>query len=212
MRIGIVLACLLLPCAGLAQVQPEEASGKFRVEGDTLYYDGEAARDPKNTEIETEDVDEMLALLRANEGITALWLNSVGGGVWAGQEMARLVMDFDLDTRVSGECSSSCVTVFLAGKVRTLERGGKLGFHQRSWAAEAMQSYFDAWRQDEGWETPFDFSSWVYEDTQSEIHKEMTYMISRGVDPVFAIETKRMRSTIWFPTRAELLAAGVLHE
>ncbi|SMX40878.1 hypothetical protein [Maliponia aquimaris] len=206
-----VLICLV-PVLAMAESQQQEASGKFRIEGSTLFYDGEAARDPKNTEIESEDVDELLALLRVNDGITELWLNSVGGGVWAGQEMARLVMDFELDTRVTGECSSSCVTVFLAGARRTLERGGKLGFHQRSWSAEAMRTYYDSWRQDEGWETPFDFASWVYEDTQSEIHKEMTYMISRGVDPAFAIETKRMRSTIWFPSRAELLAAGVLHE
>jgi hypothetical protein len=207
-----LLICLMGPALAAAESQQDQGSGKFRVEGGTLFYDGEAARDPKNTEIETEDVDEMLALLRAKDGINELWLNSVGGGVWAGQEMARLVMDFELNTRVTGECSSSCVTVFLAGARRALERGGKLGFHQRSWSAEAMGTYYEAWRQDEGWDSPFDFASWIYGDTQSEIHKEMTYMISRGVDAGFAIETKRTRSSIWFPTRAELLAAGVLHE
>lgn len=207
----VVLMCLVFPVFAAAESE-EEASGKFHIEDSVLRYDTEIARDSQNREIESADVDEMLALLRSNGGLTELWLNSTGGSVWAGQEMARLVMDFELDTRVSGECSSSCVTVFLGGGRRVVDRGGKLGFHQRSWSAEAMRSYYDAWREDEDWGSPFDFSSWVYEDTQSEIHKEMTFIMSRGVDPAFAIETKRMRSTIWFPTRAELGAAGVLHE
>jgi hypothetical protein len=207
-----ILVCLVWPVLAIAQGEAEAVSGKFRIDGTTLIYDTEAARDPDNREIESEDVDEMLALLRDNADLTELALNSTGGSVWAGQEMARLVMDFEMNTRVAGECSSSCVTVFLGGTRRMVERGGKLGFHQRSWSAEAMQSYYEAWHTDEEWATPFDFSSWVYEDTQTEIHNEMTFMMSRGVDPAFAIETKRLRSAIWFPTRAELAQAGVLHE
>ncbi|MCA0952884.1 hypothetical protein LCM16_02225 [Mameliella alba] len=212
MLIRSVFVALAMPVLALAESQPDEVSGKFRVEGATLYYDSDSAREEDAREILSEDVDEMLTLLRAHPELSEIWLNSTGGSVWAGQEMARLVMDFELNTRVSRECSSSCVTVFLGGGRRVLERGGKLGFHQRSWSADAMQSYYDAWREDEAWQTAFDFASWVYEDAQSEIYKEMTYMISRGVDPAFAIETKRLRSTIWFPSRAELAAAGVLHE
>jgi hypothetical protein len=124
--------------------------------------------------------------------------------------MARIVQDYELDTLVDGECSSSCVTIFLAGQAREMSRGSKIGFHQRSWSADGTQSYYDRWREDEGWDTPFDFASWVYQDTQSETWKELTFMISRGVDPEFAIETKRMRSGIWFPGRRKLEQAGVL--
>ena len=212
MLFRIVLICLVLPGLALAQSEMEAASGKFRIEGATLHYDTSASRDPASREIESEDIEEMLGHLRDNADVTELWLNSTGGSVWAGQELARLVMDFELDTRVSGECSSSCVTVFLGGASRVLERGGKLGFHQRSWSAQAMQSYYKAWSGDEDWETPFDFASWVYEDTQGEIHKELVFMMSRGVDPAFAIETKRTRGAIWFPPRVDLAAAGVLRE
>lgn len=208
----IVLTCIAVPFLAEAEAeadrQPE--NGKFHVEGPVLIYDTEAAPDPDDREIQNGDLDDLLEILRGTEGIRSLRLNSTGGSVWAGSEMARVVIDFELDTVVEGECSSSCVSIFLGGTRRELARGGKLGFHQRSWSPGAMESYYDKYAGEEGWETPFDFASWVYEDTQSELFKEMSFMQSRGVALEFAIETKRLRSTTWFPSRRELVQAGVL--
>ncbi len=210
--LAIVLTVFLPGTPSLAQEPPEPPSGKFTVQGSTLVYDTEAASDEANREIENEDVAEMLEALRATPGIRTLKLNSTGGSVWAGNEMSRVVVDFDLNTVVEGECSSSCVTVFLGGERRTMTRGSKIGFHQRSWAAGAIEAYYDSWRAEENWDTPFDFASWVYQDTQTETFKDLTYMIGRGVDAAFAIETKRLRSGTWFPTRQTMLEAGVLTE
>ena len=204
-----ILTCVFLPgFAGAAE--DVSANPKFTVDGPVLVYDTEAAVKPADREIQNDDVDTMLQLLRGNLNVTTVKLNSTGGSVWAGQEIARMVTDYELDTVVEGECSSSCASIFRGGVSRRMERGAKIGFHQRSWSPGSIQSYYENWREDEGWDTPFDFASWVYEDTQSEIHREMLYMMSRGVDPVFAIETKRLRATMWFPTRAELVEAGVL--
>ena len=199
-------ACLIaLPLQLAAETSP-----KFRTQGADLYFSTEDLPDNEASEIEVEDVDHLLDLLRANPQIRRLTLTSTGGSIWAGNEMARIVQDYALDTTVDGECSSSCVTIFLAGETRRMTGGSKIGFHQRSWSASGTQSYYERWREEEDWETPFDFASWIYRDTQSETWKELTYMISRGVDPEFAIETKRSRSGIWFPTRKRLEEAGVL--
>lgn len=206
-----ILTCIFLPSFATAEAGAD-TSPKFILNGAVLVYDTDAARNPEDREIQNDDVETMLDMLRTHEGITTLLLNSTGGSVWAGQEMARMVTDYELDTVVEGECSSSCTIIFLGGVSRQLERGAKLGFHQRSWSAGSIKSYYENWREDEGWETPFDFASWVYEDTQSEIHREMLYMMSRGVSADFAIETKRLRSSMWFPTRSELVEAGVLVE
>ena len=200
-------------CAALLATQSlaDDHNGsleKFEIRGTTLVYDTETIAD---AEIVADDVDVLLETLRANSGVRVLELNSSGGSVWAGREMARIVIDFGLDTIVHGECSSSCVRVFLAGENRQMTLGSKLGFHQPTWSAANMQSYYEQWRQSDGWDTPFDFSAWVFEDTQREFHEDLNYMISRGVAAEFAVKSKGIpNSDNWYPTRVELSLAGVL--
>ena len=212
MRVFSIIVAPIVALTLFAWPAAAEEGDRFFVEGDTLVYDTEATPREMDREIGNDDVDAITAILRATPGIAVLRLNSVGGSVWAGTEIARIVQDFGLDTVVDGECSSACVTVFLAGQKRSMTRGSKIGFHQRSWDATSVQDFYDRWQEDEGWTTPFDFGSWIYTDTQTEIHEELTHLVARGVDPLFAIETKRERSDTWFPTRAELEAAGVLRD
>ena len=203
----LVVFATLLATQTLAESH-SDLPPKFDVRGTTLIYDTETN---VNTEIESDDVDHLLAVLRANEGLRVLELNSSGGSVWAGREMARIVIDFGLDTIVHGECASSGVRVFLAGQNRQMTLGSKLGFHQPFWSAANMQSYYEQWREQDGWDTPFEFSEWVFEDTQREFHEDLTYMISRGVDAEFAVKSKGIpNSDNWYPTRVELTLAGVL--
>lgn len=201
-----------LPAALSAQ-EADPGAAKFRLSGATLVYDTETTVDGEEAEITNGDIDRLLTLLRANPDINALELNSSGGSVYAGDEIARIVIDFGLDTVVSGVCSSSCVNIFLAGKARRMMLGSKIGFHQRHWPVDAMESYYNRWADEKRWETPFDFASWVYQDTQSEMYQDLKFMVERGVDPAFAIETKKvLTSDEWFPSRQELTEAGVLRE
>ncbi|MEZ5715291.1 MAG: hypothetical protein R3D85_09050 [Paracoccaceae bacterium] len=224
------LACpLLLICVGLpafpagaeqALAQPElaeeteaedsqDAARKFTVDGTTLIYDTET---DAALEISNGDVDALRDLLRDNDGITTLRLNSGGGSVWAAKEMARIAIDFELDTEVDGECSSSCVRIFLGGDRRSMLRGSKIGFHSRSWSAGAVERYYDKWHEDEGWDTPFEFASWIYRDTWAEAYEDLTWSISRGVKAEFAVEMHAPRDTMWFPPRAALHDGGILRE
>ena len=201
--------------AALAQKAPElpaDASGKFTVQGTTIIYNTDNAPVGSFAEMESGDVEQFSALLAQNPNAKVLQLNSVGGSVWAGEEMARIVMDYRLNTRVRGECSSSCVTLFLAGTRREMARGSSIGFHQNTWTAEGLRNYYKYWQNDESWHSPFEFGAWLYKDTQTEVHDHLVYMLARGVDPAFAIETKRERSSMWYPPRRQLEDAGVLRD
>lgn len=204
-----ILAVLALVAAPLMAQAKDTATSKFDVQGNVLIYDTEKSND----EIRDEDIDELQHLLRRHAGITELRLNSDGGSVYAGEEMAAIVIEHGLDTSVDGECISACVDLFLGGKRRRMTLKSKLGFHQRSWHSEAVQTYYRQWRKQRKWATPFEFGSWIYSDTQTEIFEHLEYMISRGVDAAFAIKTMQAEpSEEWYPTRLELIAAGVLRE
>lgn len=205
-----IIAGLFVLCLSLLPAAAAESEDKFRVDGETLYYDTLNLPNDDESDVEVDDIDVLLKILREHEQIRILDLNSGGGDIWAGEEMGRMVRDFELDTVVAGECSSSCVSIFLAGKNRRMMRGGKIGFHGRSWSPESVERYYTRNRKDERWETAFEFGSWIYEDTQEEIFEELSYMLERGVDPGFAIKTIKPRAFIWFPSRAELLGAGVI--
>ncbi|MBY6141052.1 hypothetical protein KUV26_16555 [Leisingera daeponensis] len=157
---------------------------KFSLQGKTLVYDTETDVTDGLAEITEEDVAHLRDILKQSPEISELQLNSVGGSVYAGEEIAGLVLEYGLDTLVDGTCISACVDVFLAGERR-----------RRRWA------------------TPFEFGSWIYEDTQREVYEHLSYMVARGVEPGFAIETLRTDPDgEWYPSRLRLIAAGVLRE
>lgn len=61
--------------------------------------------------------------------VTTVVLHSGGGWTREGRLLASTIAARGLGTRVDTECSSACTIAFLAGKVRTVRRGAKLGFH-----------------------------------------------------------------------------------
>ena len=211
-----MLRCILV---GLICVMalPLSAKGlkseKFSLDGNVLIYDTETLVLGDDAEMTVDDVDALKDMLSKHPDVTELQLNSSGGSVFAGEEMAWIIIDFGLDTTVSGECISACIDLFLAGSRRRMTMGSKMGFHQRRWAPKAVKNYYENWNDDEGWKTPFDFGSWIYEDTQTEIYQHLTYLVDRGVEAGFAIETLRVEpGGEWYPSRLKLIAAGVLRE
>ncbi len=205
---GLLLALAL--CAG--PLAAREITPKLYVEGAALVYDTTNTSDG-HSEIESQDVEVFRALLQANPNVTLLKLTSSGGSVWASQVISDIVIDFGLDTQVDGDCDSSCVIIFLAGENRTMTRGSRLGFHQIQWSAENISEYYEREAEDFGWGTPWEFAEWMYLDTQQEVYRTLNYMVSRGVDPGFAIQSiRKPDGNMWRPYRAVLSAAGVLTE
>ncbi len=51
-----------------------------------------------------------------HEFITRVELNSKGGNIYQGRGLARVFRENEAETHVAQECSSACVTAFIAGK------------------------------------------------------------------------------------------------
>ena len=207
MRLCVIVMLVLLQSAGFGSAVLAE---KFKLDGVILFYDTDSAP-PGQDEINWQDVETLVFLLRQQQQIEVLHLNSAGGLIEAAREMADIIIDFELDTRVTDECASACVTLFLAGESRQLDRGGRLGFHRSSWDAASMEEYYKDAQADIGWDSLYEFASWSYEEAQKDVLSEMEYLLERGVDPEFAIKTLRAENAdMWFPRRRELTLAGVL--
>ena len=188
-------------------LQPPE--GLFKVEGTNLYFDTENTFGVDG--INSNHAENLFDILKSNDEITTLILNSKGGLIVEARDMADLVIDAELNTYVDGVCFSACATVFLGGNVRGLALASKIGFHKGYWEASSIRDYYESNKQEEEWEDPFEFASWLYEDTQSDLFKEFEYLLERGVKADFAIKTLRADSDgMWEPRRQELRAGGIL--
>lgn len=199
--------------AMMFQLSATSQASKFELNGSTLIYDTSSASNEQEQEITWEDVDELDALLKSEQSIKEIELNSAGGDVEAAFYMADLIIDYELDTNVNGTCESACTLMLLAGERRTVERGSWVGFHQSYWDALYIQGYFERNKDSKGWSNAFEFASWMYEDTQREVLRNLQYFVERGVDAGFAIKTMQATSDdMWYPRRKELEAAGVIVE
>lgn len=131
------------------------------------------------------------ALLREHRAVAGVELDSDGGQIYEGRGVARLIMARGLDSQVLGTCKSACVTAFMGGATRTLGANGRLGFHQYRLDAEFANPLVD---------------------TAAEQEKDRRFLAERGVDAEFLRRVfDRPHNEIWFPSPAELLAAGIVH-
>ena len=158
---------------------------KFKVDGDVLHYNTELAVDEIDKGIKEEDPDELLKILK-NSLILKLFILRLGGLISAAVEMADMIIDFELDTHVKEICFSACPLLLIGGETRTLERS-KIGFHRNSWGIDNESFMKIKTRELYGWKNEFDFSSWVYDDSQ-EIYSQFKYYLERG-SPKFVIKT-----------------------
>ena len=187
------------------------ANEKLRADGETLFYVTGEAKLEVDREISWDDVNAFEDILKKNRNITLVQLDSTGGEIEAALHLADVVIDYELDTHIEGECSSACVLIFLGGQNRSLARGSWIGFHKSSWASNYIRDYYTEWKEDEGWADEYEFAEWLYEDTQKSILRDLEYLIERGVNPAFAIKTSRADSDdMWYPRRKEMIAAGII--
>jgi hypothetical protein len=213
--VAIATATVMQPLQVLAQssaVTAEPTSGRFLVEGDRIVFAGDVPRDDDDSIAEV-DVEEFLALARANPQIRTLELRSEGGYLADGLNFAHAVHELGFDTIVAHYCLSSCTDVFVAGDRRTLEPGARLGFHGTSWGREAIKSFYEEAREDYGWMDEMAYASWVYQEGMRDQRKSISHLVSRGIGIDFILRTLAVDGAdMWYPTRSELIEAGVLHD
>ena len=116
---------------------------KFTVDGDKLYYTSALAKNEIDQEINWDDIVVLEDLLKQHSGIKTLVLDSQGGFIAAAKYFADIIIDYELNTNVDGTCESACTIIFLAGEIRTIERGSWLGFHKTSWSSEHISEFYN---------------------------------------------------------------------
>lgn len=127
--------------------------------------------------------DALTGSLSRHPTVRRIRLDSGGGLMDEAEDAARLIRTHHLNTVVSANCSSACTVIFVAGIRRQLDATGKLGFH-------ALQS--------------------AHPDADNPFAQSRAYA-PYGVDENFVRRVAKVPpSSIWYPTRAELIDAHVI--
>ena len=203
MRLFVFIFLVCFPQTSFANV--------FQVKNDILFYNMEY--NYGNQSIEVGHDEQLLRVLKRHKNIKLLKLKSIGGNVHVAKRMANIIIDAQLDTHVDELCSSSGVRLFLAGNTRTANLGAQIGLHRSSWSAEGLEIYYEEYKGEYKWKTTFEFSSWVYDETQKDFYELAEYFSERGVASYVIGKTYRLGADeMWHMRREELLKSGVLTE
>jgi ATP-dependent protease ClpP protease subunit len=134
---------------------------------------------------------EVSKILKKNPGIEGIILDSIGGRIYEGRELSKLISAYDLDTYSIKGCYSAATIAFIAGKKRFLGMGANLAFHQYKEAYEG----FDA-----------------FVDMEEEQGKDLLIFQRQGVKSEFLDKLFDTSSDdLWYPTVDEMLDAGIIH-
>jgi hypothetical protein len=117
----ILLARLNVPVSGAEVERHAGADGTVAISiaGEIVEGDAEALR------------LEIQRARFANYSISEIELNSIGGSLYEGTNLARVVRAASLSTRVAERnvCASACFLVFAAGSTKFVQNGARVGVH-----------------------------------------------------------------------------------
>ncbi len=131
-------------------------------------------------------------LLKENQNVKGIILDSSGGRVYEGRELSKLILTYGLDTYSIKGCYSSCVVAFISGNRRYLAVGANLGFHQYSSEFKSLEREFNI---------------------EVEQSKDLSFFKQRGVSQAFLDKVYIASSDeFWFPSSNEMISAGFIHE
>lgn len=126
------------------------------------------------------------AVLDAQPSIRSVRLDSRGGRVAEGLALGELIAARNLDTVVTGECSSACVTAFAGGRARLIAPTARIGLHSAGGIGVSAAAAADANRRSD------------------------RFIAARGVDlRVLDKGAAVAHDAIWFPEPVVLLASNL---
>lgn len=126
------------------------------------------------------------SMLRSNNKLTLIQVESPGGYVVEGLAMAKLIQRMKLDTVSLERCASACTLLLAAGEERYVGPGAKVGFHRSGFLGQAPST---------------DWTSTDYEIAD--------YYRSRGSSEAFINQALGTPSNkIWVADRALMMSSG----
>ncbi len=135
--------------------------------------------------------EDISKLLKKNPKIEGIILDSIGGRIYEGRELADLISTYGLNTYSLKGCYSATTTAFIAGKNRFLGIGANLAFHQYQVGYKSMNGLVDM--KDE------QAKDWLFFQQQG--------IKRKFLDKLFNTHPE----DLWYPTVDEMLDAGVIH-
>lgn len=132
-------------------------------------------------------VSDLADVLDQAPGVKLIRLASQGGRIAPALDMADMIRERGLETRVDSSCESACTLLFLAGKLRTASPIAQVGFHQP------------------------DFPGVSPQEREAMIAENRSDYVSAGIDRSFVDRIMKVPpNEIWYPGHQELIDAGVL--
>jgi curved DNA-binding protein CbpA len=134
---------------------------------------------------------DVASLLKGNPDIGGIILDCSGGRIYEGRELSKLILIYGLDTYSLKGCYSAGTVAFISGTNRFLGTGATLGFHQYHMGYDRLDEFVDVEEEQEK-----DLLIFKRKDIKKEFLEKL--YTSSAED-------------LWFPSREELLSAGVIH-
>jgi len=209
MRLSLLLSFLFISTTGLL------AQSRYTIDGDTLTLDMTIKEPGYDFDggLGAYDETEVISYLFDHPEINTLRVTGPGGYGPAGRVISDYLLRHSINTVAFGECYSACARIFLGGKSRMLAPGATLGFHRPWIVKESEKRFYEANRIKEKWEEEFDYVPWIYDVAIGDVVEGITFLRGRGVEMDFILKIYSTSSyDIWYPSKAELLEAGVLTE
>ena len=135
--------------------------------------------------------EEVGQLLKKYPEVKGIILDSIGGRIYEGRELADLISTYGLDTYSLKGCYSAATIAFIAGKNRFLGIGANLAFHQYQVGYKSMDGFVDM------------------KDEQA---KDLLIFQHQGIKSEFLSKLfDTHHDDLWYPTIDEMLEASVIH-
>lgn len=136
----------------------------------------------------SQDVDK---ILKNNPNVKGIILDSIGGRIYEGRELSKLILIYGLDTYSLEGCYSASTTAFIAGKNRFLGIGANLAFHQYNMGYKNLNPFVDLKKEQE---------------------KDLRIFERQGIKQEFLTRLfDTAHNDLWYPTIDEMISAGVIH-
>jgi hypothetical protein len=160
--------------------EPSFVGPRCRLEGDMLYIDGAITFD-------------MYYEIKYNTKIKRIELNSYGGMVEAGYEIAEIVRARGIETNVrkNAKCASACTLIFQAGVKRSAHQSVRFLYH----GARLRDGWLDGWwyiRTEKGRQASVDYVSTQIAEVKAETEKLFSLYVKYGMTPDFIDSYKAM--------------------
>jgi len=135
------------------------------------------------------DVEQLIA---SHPNVNGIILDSIGGRIYEGRELSKIILINGLDTYTLKGCYSACGTAFISGNKRYLAKGANLAFHQYKSGAKSFDSIIDM---------------------PAEQKKDLVIYKRRDISQDFIDKIfKAKQDDLWYPTIDEMLTSGVVHK